>query len=120
MTDCRTEKDSLGEVKVPATAYYGAQTQRAVDNFPVSGHKPAFGFIWAGAAIKRAAAIVHRDLKLIGEKEVEAIITAPVGGVASSRSRCRAASTHNARQVMQRSPASPRSRTATTSGRRWA
>ncbi len=76
MTDYRTEKDSLGEVKVPAGAYYGAQTKRAVDNFPVSGHKPAFGFIWAGAAVKRAAAIVHRDLKLIGEKEVEAIIAA--------------------------------------------
>ena len=38
MTDYRIEKDSLGEVKVPADALYGAQTQRAVENFPVSAH----------------------------------------------------------------------------------
>ena len=37
MSEFRTEKDSMGDVKVPAKAYYGAQTQRAVENFPISG-----------------------------------------------------------------------------------
>ena len=37
MTDFRTEHDSMGEVRLPAQAYYGAQTQRAVENFPISG-----------------------------------------------------------------------------------
>jgi fumarate hydratase class II len=37
MTEFRTERDSMGEVQVPAEAYYGAQTQRAVENFPISG-----------------------------------------------------------------------------------
>jgi len=76
MTAHRTEKDSLGEIKVPADAYWGAQTQRAIGNFPVSGHKPAFGFVWAGAAIKRAAAQVHRDLGLLPKENAEAIIQA--------------------------------------------
>ena len=72
----RIERDSLGEVEVPAEVYWGAQTQRAIDNFPVSGHLPAFGFIWAGAAIKRAAAQVHRDLGLLPAKHAEAMIAA--------------------------------------------
>lgn len=61
----RTEKDSLGEVQVPSGALYGAQTQRAVQNFPVSGLKPWRAFIWSMALIKRAAADVHRDLGLL-------------------------------------------------------
>ena len=65
MTDYRIEKDSMGEIKVPAKAYYGAQTQRAVNNFPISG----FGFsrpvIQALGYIKKAAAIVNRDLGFI-------------------------------------------------------
>ena len=40
MSEVRIEKDSLGEVRVPAGAAYGAQTQRAVENFPVSGMRP--------------------------------------------------------------------------------
>lgn len=72
----RLERDSLGEIEVPAAAYWGAQTQRAIGNFPISGHRPAFGFIWAGAAIKRAAATVHRDLVLLPEKNAEALIQA--------------------------------------------
>jgi fumarate hydratase class II len=70
------EKDTLGEVEVPAEAYWGAQTQRAVGNFPISGHKPAFGYIWAGAAIKRAAAAVHRDLGRLPAEHAAAIIRA--------------------------------------------
>jgi fumarate hydratase class II len=72
----RIEKDSLGEVQVPASAYYGAQTQRAVMNFPVSGMKPYPAFIWSMAVIKRAAAEVNRDLGLLDPKIAEAIVRA--------------------------------------------
>jgi len=72
----RTEEDSLGPIKIPAEAYWGPQTQRAIGNFPVSGHKPAFGYVWAGAAIKRAAAKVHGDLKLLSVDKSRAIIEA--------------------------------------------
>jgi fumarate hydratase class II len=76
MSDYRIEKDSLGEVRVPAGAYYAAQTQRAVDNFAVSGLKPYRAFIWSMAVIKRAAAEVNRDLGLLDAKLAEAIIQA--------------------------------------------
>jgi fumarate hydratase class II len=69
----RIEKDSLGEVHVPAGALYGAQTQRAVENFQISGLKPWRAFIWSMALIKRAAAEVNRDLGLLDEKRAEAI-----------------------------------------------
>jgi len=54
----RTEKDSMGEVSVPAGAYYGASTQRARDNFPISGLRFGRDFIWALGLIKGAAAAV--------------------------------------------------------------
>ncbi len=76
MTDYRVEKDSLGELNVPASAYYGVQTQRAVQNFPISGLKPYPAFIWSMAAIKRAAAEVNRDLGLLDPKLAEPIIQA--------------------------------------------
>jgi fumarate hydratase, class II len=76
MADVRIEKDSLGQVEVPAGAYYGAQTQRAVQNFPVSGMKPYPAFIWSIVLIKRAAAEVNRDLGLLDEKMANAIIQA--------------------------------------------
>src|SRR5512146_3578935 len=72
----RTERDSLGEVHVPADALYGAQTQRAVQNFPISGLKPWRAFIWSLAAIKRAAAEVNRDLGLLDLERAGAIIQA--------------------------------------------
>jgi len=72
----RTEKDSLGEVQVPAEALYGAQTQRAVLNFPISGLRPYPAFVWAQAAIKRAAAEVNRDLGLLDAALADAIINA--------------------------------------------
>ena len=59
--ETRTETDSLGEVEVPADALYGAQTQRAVDNFPVSGLRLPRRVIRALALIKKAAAEVNRD-----------------------------------------------------------
>ncbi len=74
--DYRIERDSLGEVRVPAHAYYGAQTQRAVNNFPVSGRWPYPAFVWSMAAIKRAAAEVNRDLGLLEPRLAEAIIQA--------------------------------------------
>lgn len=64
----RTEKDSMGEVKVPAGAYYGAQTQRAVDNFPVSDLRFDRVFIRALGLIKQAAAEVNSDLGLISSQ----------------------------------------------------
>jgi fumarate hydratase class II len=76
MTEYRIEKDSLGEVRVPKGAYYAAQTQRAVENFPITGLKPWPAFIWSMAVIKRAAAEVHKDLGLLDEKLADAIIQA--------------------------------------------
>jgi len=76
MTDFRIEKDSLGEVQVPANALYGAQTQRAVINFPVSGLKPYPAFVWSMVMIKRAAAEVHKELGLLDAKIADAIIAA--------------------------------------------
>jgi fumarate hydratase class II len=77
MTDSfRIEKDSLGEMQVPANALYGAQTQRAVLNFPVSGMRPYPAFVWAQGVIKRAAAEVNRDLGLLEARLADAIIQA--------------------------------------------
>ncbi|MGE5222171.1 MAG: aspartate ammonia-lyase [Omnitrophica WOR_2 bacterium] len=76
MTETRMERDSLGEVRVPVEALYGAQTQRAVENFPISGLKPWRAFIWAMATIKRAAAEVNRDLGLLDAERADAIIQA--------------------------------------------
>jgi fumarate hydratase class II len=72
----RIEGDTLGEVKVPSEAYYGAQTQRAANNFNISGLKPWRAFIWSMAVIKRAAAEVNRDLGLLDEKIAQAIVKA--------------------------------------------
>jgi fumarate hydratase class II len=74
--DYRIEKDSLGEMRVPADALYGAQTQRAVLNFPVSGMRPYPAFVWAQAMVKRAAAEVNRDLGLLDERRAGAIVQA--------------------------------------------
>jgi fumarate hydratase class II len=68
MTDSRTETDSLGPIQVPANALWGAQTQRAVQNFPISGLHPYPAFIWAQAVIKRAAAQVNNELGLFKDK----------------------------------------------------
>ena len=76
MSDYRIEKDSLGEIQVPAGALYGAQTQRAVQNFPISGMRPYPAFVWAQTLIKRAAAEVNRDLGLLEPRLADAIIKA--------------------------------------------
>jgi len=80
----RIETDSLGEVKVPSSALYGAQTQRAVDNFPISGLHPWRAFIWSIAVIKQAAAKVNFELSLL-EKEVAESITQAAGEVAAGK-----------------------------------
>jgi aspartate ammonia-lyase len=72
----RAEKDSLGEKQVPAEAYYGIQTQRAVENYPISGHRAHPRMIRAMGMIKKAAAIANRELNLIDAKRAAAIIRA--------------------------------------------
>lgn len=72
-TQYRTEKDSMGELKVPADALYGAQTQRAVKNFPISGLPMPRSFIRAMGLIKAACAAVNRDLGLLEPEPAEAI-----------------------------------------------
>jgi fumarate hydratase class II len=72
----RIEKDSLGDVHVPAEALFGAQTQRATQNFQISGLRPRQAFIWSMATIKRAAAEVNRDLGLLDGERAAAIVQA--------------------------------------------
>ncbi len=67
MSDFRIERDSMGEVQVPAQAYYGAQTQRAVENFPISGWDLPAALIHAMGLVKYACGVANRDLgKLTG------------------------------------------------------
>jgi fumarate hydratase class II len=73
MVEFRVEKDSMGEVKVPADAYYGASTQRAVDNFPISPHRFGRGFISALGLIKGSAAEVAGRLGHLDGDKVTAI-----------------------------------------------
>ncbi len=72
----RIERDTMGEVAVPAHAYYGAQTQRAVLNFPISRRRFPRRFIQALGLIKRVAAEVNRDLGLLDAGRAQAIIQA--------------------------------------------
>lgn len=73
MSDFRVEKDSMGEVKVPENAYYGAQTQRAFDNFPVSGIRFSREFIAALGRVKKTAAKVNAELGLLDNEISSAI-----------------------------------------------
>ena len=72
----RIETDSMGEVQVPASAYYGAQTQRAVQNFPISGNRFPRQFIRALGMIKRAAARVNFQLGFLTKEVADAIVKA--------------------------------------------
>ena len=69
----RIEKDSMGEVKVPADAMYGASTQRAVDNFPISNHRFGRRFIWALGLIKGSAGTVAGEMDFKSPAISEAI-----------------------------------------------
>ncbi|MDF1746294.1 MAG: lyase family protein, partial [Gimesia sp.] len=84
MSGFRTERDSMGEVQVPADAYYGAQTQRAVENFQISGNTLPPSLIHAMGQVKLATAHANRDLgKLSGtgknplnETQIQALTSA--------------------------------------------
>src|SRR3989338_1888325 len=76
MESLRTEKDVLGEVKVPLNAYYGAFTQRAKENFQISGIRAHKEFLIALAAIKKGAAMANIQLRQLDEKVGNAIIKA--------------------------------------------
>jgi fumarate hydratase class II len=73
MSDYRTERDSMGELRVPTKALYGAQTQRAVDNFPISGLAMPREFIRALGLIKSAAAQANADLGHLPKTKAKAI-----------------------------------------------
>ncbi len=76
MAATRSEKDSIGVKEIPAGAYYGVQTARAVENYPISGMRAHPTLIRAMGMIKRAAAEANRELGLIEPKRADAIITA--------------------------------------------
>jgi len=76
MNETRTERDTMGELQVPVNALWGAQTQRAVNNFPISGIPIPAALIRALGLIKSAAADVNRDLGLLENGIAEAIIVA--------------------------------------------
>lgn len=76
MTDFRIEKDSMGEMKVPASALYAAQTQRAVENFPIGDVRFSRAFIGALGLIKKACAEVNAELGLLDKKKARAIMQA--------------------------------------------
>jgi fumarate hydratase class II len=74
--DYRTERDSLGEIEVPADAYWGAQTQRAVENFPISDSTFGRRFVRALGVVKKAAAQANNDLGLVDDEKAVAIVEA--------------------------------------------
>lgn len=74
MSNTRIERDSMGELQVPADALYGAQTQRAVDNFPISGQRMPRQFIRALLLAKAAAAQANLELGQISEGQSHAIV----------------------------------------------
>ncbi|MBA3943228.1 MAG: class II fumarate hydratase [Herpetosiphonaceae bacterium] len=76
MADFRTEKDSMGELQVPADALYGAQTQRAVQNFPISDLRFPRAFIQAMGLIKKAAAETNREMGELDQRRGQAILQA--------------------------------------------
>ena len=75
-TETRIEQDSMGELEVPADALYGAQTQRAVNNFPVSGQSMPEAFIRALITVKKAAAQANVALNTLDSDTGEAICQA--------------------------------------------
>ncbi len=72
----RTERDSMGEMQVPQDALYAAQTQRAVENFPISGIRLSREMIRALGIIKRSAAIANRDIGILDKERADFIVRA--------------------------------------------
>jgi fumarate hydratase class II len=69
----RVETDSMGEVKVPAAKYWGAQTQRSLENFPIGFHKMPASVIRAFAILKKASALANKELKKLDEEKCKVI-----------------------------------------------
>lgn len=72
----RIETDSLGEIPVPASSYWGAQTQRSLENFTIGGHRFSRSMIWAMGTVKKAAALVNADLGKLSQEKKDAICRA--------------------------------------------
>lgn len=72
----RVERDTMGEVRVPADALYGAQTQRAVENFPISGHRPQEAFVRAMGLVKACAARANGELGALPARQATRIAQA--------------------------------------------
>lgn len=72
----RIETDSMGEIKVPADKYYGAQTARSLQNFKIGGEKFPPEFIRALAIVKKAAALANNELGLLSKEKADLIVTA--------------------------------------------
>ncbi|NEU75548.1 aspartate ammonia-lyase [Hassallia byssoidea VB512170] len=72
----RTERDSMGDRQIPSSAYYGIQTLRAMENFPISGINPLTTYVDAGVIIKKATGIVNGQLKCIPQEISQAIVQA--------------------------------------------
>ena len=97
MSDTRVEKDSLGEIEVPADSYFGAQTERANRNFPVSDLTFPRPFIAAMGLIKREAARVNADIGVVQPSLADAIVEAAdevIAGVAAFEAIPNSASQH--------------------------
>ncbi len=75
-TATRVESDSFGPIEVPADRLWGAQTQRSLANFRISGERPPMALIRALVLVKKATALVNQDLKVLDEKKARAIVAA--------------------------------------------
>jgi aspartate ammonia-lyase len=72
----RIEKDLIGEARIPQNAYWGIHTQRAVENFPLSGQRVSASLIKAYCMVKKSACLANQELKLLADKKAKAIIAA--------------------------------------------
>src|SRR5260370_32413440 len=82
MPDTRIERDSFGEIRVPVDRLWGAQTQRSLENFRISGERMPPELIHALARVKRACAVINRELGELSADKANAIIAAPDEGLA--------------------------------------
>lgn len=69
----RKEKDSIGYIDVPADKYWGAQTQRSIENFKIGGHRMPIEVIKAFAILKKAAAYTNRDSGVLATEKADLI-----------------------------------------------
>lgn len=72
----RIEKDSIGEKEVPVTAYYGIQTVRAIENFPITGYQIEEGLIKAIGIVKKCSALANKEIGQLEPKIANAIVEA--------------------------------------------